>query len=60
MKGQHSSSADSASTDTSISVPSDLHGCHPLISQTRKALEQEKPDEGHPALNAEAHLERDR
>jgi hypothetical protein len=45
MKGQHSSSADSASTDTSISVPSDLHGCHPLISQTRKALKQEKPDE---------------
>ena len=28
-----------------IEVPSDLRGCHPLISQTRRVLEKQKPDE---------------
>ena len=28
-----------------IEVPSDLRGCHPLISQTKRVLERQKPDE---------------
>src|ERR1700676_4922610 len=26
-------------------IPSDLRGCHPLISQTKRVLEKKKPDE---------------
>src|SRR5262245_52792996 len=39
------SSGGELSGNAGVEVPVDLRGCHPLISQTKRALEKDKPGE---------------
>src|SRR5262245_59251933 len=43
MNGE--SSKDQVSGKAAGDVPADLRGCHPLVSQTKRALEKNKPGE---------------